>query len=85
MRFHHGGFFSSATGKGASVSAPRFSTAITLFARLWLDRERPGDARQVLAPVYGQFVEGFEVAELCAARQLLDALPPHGYRAHRVP
>jgi predicted ATPase len=56
-----------------------------LLARLWLDRERPGDARQVLASVYGQFVEGFEVAELCAARQLLDGLPPHRYRAHRVP
>jgi predicted ATPase/DNA-binding winged helix-turn-helix (wHTH) protein len=56
-----------------------------LLARLLLDRERPGDARRVLAPVYSQFVEGFEVAELRAAKQLLDALPPHGYRADRVP
>ena len=56
-----------------------------LLARLWLDRERPGDARQVLASVYGQFVEGFEVAELRAAKRLLDALPPHGDCARPAP
>jgi predicted ATPase/DNA-binding winged helix-turn-helix (wHTH) protein len=45
-----------------------------LLARLLLDRERQDDAKRVLAPVYSQFVEGFEVAELRAAKQLLDAL-----------
>jgi tetratricopeptide (TPR) repeat protein len=56
-----------------------------LLARLLLDRERPDDAKRILAPVYSQFVEGFELAELRAAKQLLYALPPHGYRALRVP
>ena len=56
-----------------------------LLARLLLDRERPGDAKRILAPVYSQFVEGFELAELRAAKQLLCALPPHGYRALRIP
>lgn len=46
-----------------------------LLARLLLDRQRAADARQVLAPVYGGFVEGFEAADLRAAKALLDALP----------
>ena len=44
-------------------------------ARLRVTQERPEDARQILAPVYGQFVEGFEAADLRAAKTLLDSLP----------
>ena len=44
-------------------------------ARLRLQQKRPNDARQILAPVYRQFVEGFETADLRAAKMLLDSLP----------
>jgi len=48
--------------------------AISL-ARLWLGQDRPGEARDVLAPVYGRFSEGFDTADLTAARSLLATLP----------
>jgi predicted ATPase/DNA-binding winged helix-turn-helix (wHTH) protein len=54
-----------------------------LLARLLLDREHLGDARQILAPVFGQFVEGFETAELRAAKLLLDSIPPEGTKRFR--
>jgi predicted ATPase len=44
-------------------------------ARLWLEQKRPEDARQILAPVYGRFAEGFETPDLRAAKTLLDSLP----------
>jgi predicted ATPase len=49
--------------------------AISL-ARLRVTQERPVDARDVLAPIYGKFTEGFDItADLRAARSLLAALP----------
>lgn len=39
-----------------------------------LRRDRPEEARQILAPVYGRFVEGFDTADLRAARAMLEAL-----------
>jgi predicted ATPase len=44
-------------------------------ARLRVGYGRPDDARQILAPVYRQFVEGFETADLRAAKMLLGSLP----------
>ncbi|HEY2133491.1 MAG TPA: hypothetical protein VGH36_11020 [Acetobacteraceae bacterium] len=43
-------------------------------ARLWSRQGRHGDALQCLAEVYGRFSEGFETADLKAARLLLAAL-----------
>jgi predicted ATPase len=43
-------------------------------ARLWVGQSRAGEARAVLTPVYARFTEGFESADLIAARQLLDSL-----------
>jgi predicted ATPase/DNA-binding winged helix-turn-helix (wHTH) protein len=43
-------------------------------ARLRLGQKRPNDARQILAPVYGRFVEGFETHDLRTAKLLLDLL-----------
>jgi predicted ATPase/DNA-binding winged helix-turn-helix (wHTH) protein len=43
-------------------------------ARLRYSQGRPSEARDVLAPVYARFTEGFESADLIAARQLLDRL-----------
>ncbi len=48
--------------------------AIT-FAGLRMTQNRKKDARNILAPVYGRFTEGFEMADLRAARSLLEFLP----------
>jgi predicted ATPase len=44
-------------------------------ANLRLEQKRPQDARQILAPVYGRFTEGFDAPDLRAAKLLLDSLP----------
>jgi predicted ATPase len=46
--------------------------AATSLARLLRDRDRIGEARDLLAPVYGRFTEGFGTADLRTAKQLLD-------------
>jgi predicted ATPase len=43
-------------------------------ARLRVGQKRPQEAWQILAPVYGQFVEGFETADLRAAKLMLESL-----------
>jgi len=43
-------------------------------ARLWRDRERRAEARELLAPVYGWFTEGLDTADLRDAKMLLDEL-----------
>ena len=47
--------------------------AATSLARLWADRGEPRKAYDLLAPVYGWFTEGFDTADLKAARSLLEA------------
>ena len=42
-------------------------------ARLWRDRGRQDEARDLLARVYGWFTEGFETLDLKEAKALLDA------------
>jgi hypothetical protein len=54
--------------------------AATSLARLLRDRDRLGEARDLLAPVYGRFTEGFGTVDLSAAKGLLDQLP----RAHEA-
>jgi predicted ATPase len=44
------------------------------FARLWADRGRRAEARDLLASVYGWFTEGFGTADLTEAKVLLDEL-----------
>jgi hypothetical protein len=46
----------------------------TGLARLWHQQGRPGPARELLAPVYGRFTEGFDTPELQAAKTLLARL-----------
>ncbi|TCZ66003.1 adenylate/guanylate cyclase domain-containing protein [Roseicella aquatilis] len=48
--------------------------AATSLARLWHDRGRPGEARDLLAPVLGWFTEGLAWRDLAEARELLRAL-----------
>jgi predicted ATPase len=43
-------------------------------ARLWRDQDKRGEARDLLAPVYGWFTEGFDTLDLKEARALLDEL-----------
>jgi len=43
-------------------------------ARLWRDQGKPQQARNLLAPVYGWFTEGFETLDLKEAKALLDEL-----------
>ena len=43
-------------------------------ARLRRDQGRRGEARDLLAPVYGWFTEGFDTADLKEAKALLDEL-----------
>jgi predicted ATPase len=44
------------------------------FARLRCDQGRRAEAREMLAPVYGWFTEGFDTPDLKEAKALLDAL-----------
>ena len=43
-------------------------------ARLWRDQGKPQQARDLLAPVYGWFTEGFDTLDLKEAKALLDEL-----------
>ena len=43
-------------------------------ARLWRDQGKPDEARDLLAPVYGWFTEGFDTLDLKQAKALLDEL-----------
>ncbi len=45
----------------------------TSLARLWHAQSRAEPARELLAPLYGRFTEGFDTADLRAARALLDS------------
>jgi predicted ATPase/DNA-binding SARP family transcriptional activator len=55
------------------VLSLQLRTAMSL-ARLRLRQGRPRDARDLLAPVYARFTEGFATADLEAAQRLLDRL-----------
>jgi predicted ATPase len=48
--------------------------AATSLARLWGEQGRRAQARDLLAPVYDWFTEGFGTADLTEAKALLDAL-----------
>jgi predicted ATPase len=43
-------------------------------ARLWRDQGKREEARELLAPVYGWFTEGFGTRDLKEAKALLDEL-----------
>ena len=43
-------------------------------ARLWRDQGRKQQARELLAPVYGWFTEGFDTRDLKEAKALLEQL-----------
>jgi predicted ATPase len=43
-------------------------------ARLWRDQGRRNEARDLLAPVYGWFTQGFDTRDLKQAKALIDTL-----------
>ena len=45
-------------------------------ACLWRDQGKRAEARDLLAPIYGGFTEGFDTLDLKEAKILLDALTP---------
>ena len=61
----------SANKKGARGIVLRAATSL---ARLWGEQGRRAGARELLAPVYGWFTEGFDTADLNDAKALLEAL-----------
>ena len=48
--------------------------AAVSLARLWQQQGKRDEARELLAPLYGWFTEGFDTADLQKAKTLLDAL-----------
>jgi predicted ATPase len=48
--------------------------AATSLARLWRDQGKRHEARDLLAPTYGWFTEGFDTPVLQEAKALLDEL-----------
>jgi predicted ATPase len=48
--------------------------AATSLSRLWQRQGKRAEARQLLAPIYGWFTEGFDTADLQEARALLEEL-----------
>ena len=60
-----------AEGQGARLWQLRAATDL---ARLWRDQGKRAQARDLLAPVYGWFTEGFDTADLKDAKALLDEL-----------
>ena len=48
--------------------------AATGLARLWQSQGKTTEARDLLAPIYGWFTEGFDTANLKEAKTLLDEL-----------
>jgi predicted ATPase len=45
-------------------------------AQLWRDQDKRDEARELLAPVYGWFTEGFDTLDMKEAKALLDELAP---------
>jgi hypothetical protein len=43
---------------------------------VWRDQGKRDEARELLAPVYGWFTEGFDTLDLKEAKDLLDLLGP---------
>jgi predicted ATPase len=57
-------------------------SAVSL-AGLRVRQGRYDEARQILAPVYDRFTEGFEMTDLSSARRMLESLPSHHVGSER--
>jgi len=59
--------------RGQQAKSLELRAAMSL-ARLWQQQGKHQEARELLAPVYGWFTEGFDTADLQEAKALLEAL-----------
>ena len=59
--------------RGQQVKFWELRAAMSM-ARLWRDQGKRQQARDLLAPVYGWFTEGFDTLDLKQAKALLDEL-----------
>lgn len=62
-----------AVARGQGAKSWELRAALSL-ARLWRDQGKGQQARELLAPTYGWFTEGFDTLDLRAAKALLDEL-----------
>jgi predicted ATPase len=62
---------SGALARKQGALAGELRAAMNL-GKLWATQSRERDALDLLEPLYGRFTEGFETADLIAARRLLD-------------
>ena len=69
------GYFESALAIARAQQAKSWELrAAKSMARLWRDQGKRDEARDLLAPVYGWFTEGFDTLDLKEAKALLDEL-----------
>jgi predicted ATPase len=67
--FHH----ALHTARRQQAKSLELRAAMSL-SRLWQQQGKRGEARELLAPIYGWFTEGFDTADLQEARALLEEL-----------
>ena len=60
-----------AVARGQQAKSWELRAAISV-ARLWRDQGKRDEARNLLAPVFGWFTEGFDTLDLKKAKTLLD-------------
>jgi predicted ATPase len=62
-----------AVGREQQAKSWELRAAMSM-ARLWRDQGKRDEARDLLAPLYGWFTEGFDTLDLKEAKALLDEL-----------
>ena len=69
------GYFASALSLARQQKAKSWKLRAAMsMARLWRDQGKRDEARELLAPVYGWFTEGFDTLDLKDAKALLGEL-----------
>jgi predicted ATPase len=61
-------------GRGEQQAKSWELRAAMSMARLWRDQGKRDEARELLAPVYGWFTEGFDARDLKEVKALLEEL-----------
>ena len=68
-------YFESALAVARQQQAKSWELGASMsLARLWRDQGKVQQARELLAPVYGWFTEGFDTRDLKDAKSLLNEL-----------
>jgi predicted ATPase len=62
-----------AVARRQNACTPELRAAMSM-ARLWRDQGKVQQARELLAPIYGWFTEGFDTRDLKEAKALLEKL-----------